>query len=150
MSDTINRETSWKGQRLQKMRLTKLLLDSIEANPKTQVFGAIEFGQDVYSKDRSEKSPTLKFEEDKNYSSSNFSFNSHEVINTLVSFLDIWINSGYSQNLKFAFYTTAGIAKESTTERITKNGITLPDKAILELFSEGKFESPNFIPVVSH
>ncbi|MCA0429047.1 MAG: hypothetical protein LCH32_00930 [Bacteroidetes bacterium] len=145
MSETINRETSWKGQRLQKIRLAKLLLESIDANPKTQVFGAIEYGQDVFFKDRSEKDPKLKFEEDKNYSNSSFTFNSHEVINTLVSLLDIWINGGYSKNIKFAFYTTADISKEATTSRITKGGITLPDKPILELFTKRDFNYPNFI-----
>jgi hypothetical protein len=143
MSETIIRETSWKGQRLQKMRLANLLLDSIEKNPKTQIYGAIEYGQDVFTNNRGDKDPKINFEEDKNYADSKFSFQSHEVINTLVSFIDIWIEFEYSPNLRFGFYTTAGISKESKTDVVKTNSIELPDKPILELLSKADYSYTN-------
>ncbi|WP_295801136.1 hypothetical protein [Mucilaginibacter sp.] len=147
---TINREASdkTKGFRLQKIRVIEYMLDGIATCEKPQFYSAIEHIEDVYVKDRADDgSETL--EENKNYNpDTSFTFNSHEVINTMVSFIDIWLKNQFSDNLKLSFYSTNSYGKEGTSNVVRNNGINLPDKAILELLIDKNYDYKDLIPSI--
>lgn len=152
MAEKINREASdkKKGFRLQKLRAAGLLLDSIERDDIVNVYAAVECEEDVYVRESTESGEATYVEEDKNYNKdSKFTFNSDQVLNTMVSFVDIWIQKRVDSNIVFGFYTTVGIGKESKTKKIIENGIQLPDKPILELLNESRFEYENLIDAAS-
>jgi len=145
---TINREASdkTKGFRLQKIRVIEYMLDGIATCEKPQFYSAIEHIEDVYVKDRADGgSETL--EENKNYNpETSFTFNSHEVINTMVSFIDIWLKNQFSDNLKLSFYSTNSYGKEGASNVVKNNGINLPDKPILELLIDKNYDYKDLIP----
>lgn len=146
----INRSAAdkTKGFRLQKLRAIELMLDSISRIEKPMIYSAIEHVEDVYVKDRADENKEL-FEEDKNYDpNSTFTLNSHQVVNTLVSFIDIWFKFSTSENLAFGFYSTNKITKESTSSVIKDNNIELPDKPILELLVDKTLDYKNLIDCV--
>lgn len=133
----INREAGdkQKGFALQKLRAISLIFKTLNANPNAQILSAIEHEGDVFLFD----GKIFKVEEDKNYDSKNFTFASPQVLNTLVYFLDYWLKSYKSKNIKFSFYATNEIAKEQNSATTKSLGITLPDDPILQLLSSGKF-----------
>lgn len=130
-----------KGIKLQKLRAIKLAFDTIIANPKTQFHVAIESDGDVFI-----YSDNRKFiEENKNYESKNFSFFSHQILNTLVYFLDYWLKDtvNKSPNVIFSFYSTNSISKEYSTEKVKDLNIKLPEKPILELLVNKEWDLEN-------
>src|SRR5690606_19527470 len=120
---------------LQKQRAIHMIFDAIQKNENSQVVAAIEYKGDVFLYD----GKIYKVEEDKNYNSKNFSFNSGPVLNTMVYFLDYWINNSKSKNIVFSFYATNKVAKERSSQRIKKPGVTFPSEAILKLLTEKKY-----------
>lgn len=139
----INRDASdkHKGIKLQKLRAIKLAFDTIITNPKTQFHIAIESDGDVFI-----YSDNRKFiEENKNYESKNFSFFSHQILNTLVYFLDYWLKDTVkkSPNVIFSFYSTNSISKEYSTEKVKNLNIELPEKPILELLNNKQWNLKN-------
>ncbi|HEX8703146.1 MAG TPA: hypothetical protein VF815_30195, partial [Myxococcaceae bacterium] len=98
-----------------------------------QAYSAVEVSGDVFLSKSGKTSTDNYTEEDKNYSDTNFTLLSQEVINSLVIFIDIWIQWRYSDKLSFGFYTTANIGKEQrNSAKAQALGITLPAKPLLE------------------
>lgn len=151
MIETIQRDAGdkFKGQRLQKLRVVSLMLDAVQESERAFVYGAIEHKEDVFVK---KVTPDLSelYEQNKNYDVTvNFTFNSSQVTNTMVSFLDIWVERSMSKkNVFFGYYATASIGKESTTDYIKNSGLELPDKPILELLQKDDFEYPQLFECV--
>lgn len=124
-----------KGFTLQKQRALALFFDEIMLNSNIHVNVAIEYKGDIYL-----QSGDSYVEEQKNYDeSSTFSFNSKEILNTLVYFLNIWLTEHKSESIRFGFYSTNKIAKENKTTRTTNLNINLPQKPILELLQEKQY-----------
>lgn len=138
----INREASdsQKGFRLQKVRAISVMLDLIENHDNPHVYSATEYYEDVYVRDSTIGSEREVFEENKNYDpNSIFTINSHEVKNSIVSFLDIWIEKGYgiSEKIFFNFYATNSIGKERQTALSKAEKIKLPENPILDYLVAG-------------
>lgn len=151
MVDIINREAGdkLKGTRLQKLRAISLMLDSIEKSESAQIYAAIEYKGDISFNEFNNLDGKEYYEENKNYEiGSSFTFNSIEILNTMVIFLDIWLKWEYSSSINFGFYSTNKISKEKKTERLLKLNITLPDKPILELLLAYNFDYPNLLKTV--
>jgi len=94
----IKREASdkHKGILLQKLRAIKLALNTMLEQPLTQLHIAIESDGDVFI-----YSDTRKLlEENKNYDSKKFSFASHQILNTLVYFIDYWLRDNVQKKYK--------------------------------------------------
>lgn len=141
----INREASdsQKGFRLQKVRAISVILDLIEKHDNPHVYSATEYYEDVYIKDSTIGSEREVFEENKNYDpNSVFTINSHEVKNSIVSFIDIWIEKGHaiSKKIFFNFYATNSIGKERQTALIKSEKFKLPEKPILEYLVAGDLD----------
>ena len=133
MNKTISREASdkTKGFRLQKLRAASLIIDAIEESKYAHIYSAIEHIEDVYIKDISCSKSKETLEENKNYDiDSSFTLNLSQVLNTLVSFIDCYINKGLSNNVYFGFYSTNDYGKESCTKKIKLLNITLPKKPL--------------------
>jgi hypothetical protein len=147
----INREAGDKGKgfRLQRLRAIKQLLTVIEEMDKKDivaVYASTEYLDDVYIKTVSTDSSTIRTEGDKNYDPKKFfSFMSDEVTNSIIIFLDCWIEHKLSDNLFFCFYTTVKYTKENQTQKLTKLGIEVPDKEILKLLIDKNYEYENLI-----
>lgn len=138
----IDRDASdkTKGFRLQKIRAIKHMLDEIE-NPKNVMFYAsIEVQEDVSIFKVGDEETSTYLEEDKNYDENkNFTLFSDSVLNTLVSFSDIYFSKWQeSEGLVFGFYTTAGIGKERKTILKNEVKVTLPSDPVLELLRDKK------------
>ncbi|MDR2284825.1 MAG: hypothetical protein LBE37_16545 [Sphingobacterium sp.] len=122
---------------MQKQRAIALFFDTIENTPNAHVNVAIEYQGDVYLQNQE----IGYVEEQKNYDSkTSFSFNSHQITNTLVYFLHIWLWNNKSVLIKFGFYSTNSITKEKTTERVSRLEITLPKEPILALIITKSYE----------
>lgn len=148
---TINRESGDKGKgfRLQKLRAIKLLLDEMSRKEQVYVYAATEYFDDVFFKTVETGKVREYAEGDKNYDPEKaFSFMSDEVRNSLVSFLDLWLNQRMSKSLVFGFYTNISIAKEKNTKSTKGLGITLPDKPIIKLLMEKNYGYPNLFETV--
>ncbi len=141
----IDREASGKGGkgfRLQKLRAVELILNALNKDKSAYVLSAIEHKEDVYVSVSSEKNKSDYFEEDKNYDpDSSFSLNTGIVTNTLVSFVDLWINSNMKDSVFLGFYATNKIGKERKTTLTEKESITLPENPLLEYLVEGDLKS---------
>lgn len=148
---TINRESGDKGKgfRLQKLRAIKLLLDEMNRKEQVFVYAATEYYEDVFFKTVENDKVREYAEGDKNYDPErSFSFMSGEVRNSMVSFLDCWLNQKMSKSLVFGFYTNIKIAKEKNTDYTRSLGITLPDKPIIKLLMDRNFGYPNLFDTV--
>lgn len=144
---TIKREAGdkIKGFTLQKQRAIGLFFDAIKANSNAHINVAIEYKGDVYLQNEEEG----YVEEQKNYDAdSRFSFNSAQILNTLAYFLEIWFKENKSSNIKFGFYSTNNISKESNTTNTANLGITLPNKAILDLLIAKQYLESNLMPAI--
>ena len=140
----VNREAGdkSKGFTLQKQRAIALFFDEVKTNPNAYINVAIEHKGDVFVQNEGK----AYVEEQKNYNEEKaFSFNSRQILNTLAYFLKIWLEEGKSQNIKFGFYSTSKIAKESNTEKVKSLGITLPDEGVLKLIVEGKLSEDHLL-----
>lgn len=134
-----------KGFTLQKQRALALFFDEIKLNPDAHINVAIEYKGDVYSQNDQVK----YIEEEKNYNSQTaFSFNSQQILNTLTYFLQIWVGENKSKNIKFGFYSTGKIAKESNTKKVKKLGISLPAEGILASITKGNYSKKNLLDSV--
>jgi hypothetical protein len=88
-------------------------------------------------------------EEQKNFNENTaFSFNSHQILNTLAYFLDIWLSEGKSKNLEFGFYSTNKSTIENNTDRTKTLKITIPKEGILNLVVEKKYSEANLLDSV--
>ncbi|MEQ8238039.1 MAG: hypothetical protein RIA69_02445, partial [Cyclobacteriaceae bacterium] len=106
---------SGKGFKLQTLRAIEIFLDAIiEHGKEAKVFIATEMIGDVYHKINDEHG----IEEVKNYKDPH-SINSEEIKNTLINFLDSYINFRPGQ-LSLSFYSTAGI-RESDNKNLTNS-----------------------------
>ncbi len=144
---SINREAGdkTKGFTLQKQRAIALFFDEVKSNPNAHVNVAIEHMGDVYL----QNDQSGYIEEQKNYSEEKaFSFNSDQILNTLAYFLEIWLAEDKSQNIKFGFYSTSKIAKESNIEKVKNLGITLPNEGVLKLLVERKLSEDHLLDSV--
>jgi hypothetical protein len=152
MPEIISREANdkAKGPRLQRLRAIILMLETLERTPDAYFYSAVEDLEDVSLHHADDAASSEYYEENKNYDPrSSFTCNSQQVKNTLVSFVDIFITKWrMSKNLTFGFYSTASIGKESLTNALKANSITLPDKPILELLRAKNFEYENLIQAV--
>lgn len=152
MTELINREASekTKGFRLQKFRAISLILEAIEKSDSAHIYAAIEHQEDIYLNNSSKTASLEKFEENKNYSAySSFTLNSPEVLNTLVSFLDIYIKWGMSENLFLGFYSTNKIGKEHSTTSSLVQKIKFPPVPLLNYLKEKDFKAPNHIEILA-
>lgn len=144
----IKREASdkAKGFRLQKIRVIELILDAIEDGKMINVLGAVEFYEDVALELTTKKEQSTTYEENKNYDkTSAFTVNSHEVLNTFVSFVDLWFFKYNCDPLtKFVFYSTNTIGKEKHSTFSKKASLALPSTAILSQFEKGILDSDSF------
>lgn len=127
----INREATelFEALRLQKLRAAEHILKSLESNSDEDIAVAIEIIEDVYVL----KETSEIYEQNKNYDpESKFSINSEEVLNSLCSFLDIWVDNQLSDKIEFCFLSTNKIGKEKTTKRIKDLALSLPKEKIIE------------------
>ncbi|MBI3729326.1 MAG: hypothetical protein HY254_13450 [Burkholderiales bacterium] len=139
--ETINREAGdkAKGFRLQKLRAAALMLDAIETHQRAFIFGAVEIVEDVSLTIADPSGKTEYLEEDKNFDSGkNFTIFSYPVLNTLVSFFDIY-NTQWQQsnNVILGFYTTAGIGKERKNTLDDGTVLVLPESPVLGILQSG-------------
>ncbi|EPR6573702.1 MULTISPECIES: hypothetical protein [Gammaproteobacteria] len=135
--ETINREAgdSGKGFRLQLIRAIKLMLQTIQQDRSTVFFTAVENLEDVSHQTIVDGEVSNYFEEDKNYDlNGNFTIFSPPVINTLVSFYDIYVDQFRTSNSVYlGFYTTRDVGKERKSKLNSGKEIALPEKPILEI-----------------
>jgi type II secretory pathway predicted ATPase ExeA len=145
-SQTINREAGdkSKGFTLQKLRATSLMLSRLREAASGLFVAAVEYGGDIYVED----SAKTYVEENKAYGSKDFSFASAEVKNTLVYFLDFWLNNNRKPGMQFGFYTTNSISKEIKAGQIKAMNIQLPDEPILDLLVKKAYETLDLLPAV--
>ncbi|WP_053217773.1 hypothetical protein [Virgibacillus senegalensis] len=134
--ETINRDAGdkSKGFRLQRLRAIELLLDKMEVTDGTAaVFASTEYLDDVYIKTVTPEESSTYTEGDKNYDKTKkFSFMSHEVTNSLIIFLDNWLNCDLSENLYYCFYTNVDYTYERKTKLLKDLEIDLPKSPILD------------------
>lgn len=145
MVDTINRDAGdkLKGFRLQRLRAISLLLEQMEQrnNEQVAVFASTEYLDDVYIKRVSPDGVITYTEGDKNYDKSKkFSFMSKEVTNSLIIFLDNWLNCDMSDKLYYCFYTNVEYTYEKNTKIIKQLAIQLPENPILDYLTTYNFE----------
>lgn len=138
-TEVINREAgdSGKGFRLQAIRAIKLMMESVNGDANSVFFTAVENVEDVSHLEISDGEALKYYEEDKNYDpSSNFTIFSPPVINTLVSFFDIYIDHlQASDRVYLGFYSTRNIGKERKTVLSNGDTVTLPSRPLLELLT---------------
>ncbi|WNH11152.1 NACHT domain-containing protein [Thalassobellus suaedae] len=140
----INREAGdkTKGFTLQKQRALALFFDTIKSHPNSHVNVAIEYQGDVFL----QNDEVGYIEEQKNYEEfSTFSFNSPQILNTLVYFLEIWISEKQSNSIQFGFYSTNKTTKENNTERTKKLEIELPDDGLLNLLIAKDYDEKKLV-----
>lgn len=151
---TIDREAgdSSKGFRLQRIRAIKLMLNTIKQNSDAIFFTAVENLEDVSHQIIEDGLVTNYYEEDKNYDvTGNFTIFSPPVINTLVSFFDIYVDQFRSSNNVFlGFYTTRLFGKERKSKFNNGTAISLPDKPILGLLAETKNITDDVLMIVKN
>ncbi|MEN6461642.1 MAG: hypothetical protein ABFC94_09775 [Syntrophomonas sp.] len=149
-SKTINREAGdkEKGPRLQKMRAALLLLNALSENDQAHIYCAIEYVGDIYISRTSKNDSSDYLEENKNYNEERtFTLNSHEVLNSLVYFLDFWIEKYMSNNVHFGFYTNINYGKENNTDLIKKSGFKLPKCPLLKILMDKQHQT--FLPLIT-
>ncbi len=148
----INREASdkSKGFRLQKLRMIELILDELKNKKNVLVYGAVEFYEDVLIHKGSSSNSETTLEEDKNYNPNTaFTINHKIVLNTLVSFIDLWLfKTELDPNSRFVFYATNKIGKEQETKFSKSQGLVFPDTPILELLAQKKISEDGLINIV--
>src|SRR5690606_34425551 len=105
------------------------------------VFASTEYLDDVYIKTVTPEGSDTYTEGDKNYDESKkFSFMSKEVTNSLIIFLDNWLNCDLSENLYYCFYTNVNYTYEKNTELIKELKITLPKLPILDYLTKNQLD----------
>jgi len=120
-----------KGFRLQKLRAVKLLLEAAQDLPNVFFYyAAIEAIEDVAIFIATPEGTTQTVEEDKNYSEDgNLTIFSEAVINTLVSFFDIYTGKWHkSPSISFCFYTTTNFGKNEKPNFLMTLSLPYPKK----------------------
>ncbi|WP_162799843.1 NACHT domain-containing protein [Pedobacter jeongneungensis] len=118
-----------KGFTLQKQRAISLALDELEHVDNVSVNVAIEYKGDVYL----QNGKNGYVEEEKNYhKDTKFTLNSNQILNTMVYFLQLWLDSEKSASSRFGFFSTNQIGSEGISDRSKKLDITFPNYSILE------------------
>lgn len=147
-SSKINREAGdkAKGPRLQRMRCVLLIFQALEKSEKAHIYAAVEHKEDVIVKEV--KDGTDYLEQNKNFNpATTFTFNSPEVLNTLVGFCDLWLEYAVKKKeVSLGFYATKQIGQEQITQFMKSASLKLPNKPILELLQTKDFEHPDLIP----
>ncbi|ESQ97747.1 hypothetical protein F753_19390 [Stutzerimonas chloritidismutans AW-1] len=150
----IDRDASdkTKGFRLQKIRAIKHMLDEIESPRNVMFYASIEVQEDVSIVKIGDQETSTYFEEDKNYDEdTNFTLFSGAVLNTLVSFSDIYFSKWQeSDGVVFGFYTTAGIGKERKASLQNGTILTLPDSPILKLLKDKEELSESVLSAIKY
>lgn len=142
MTKIINRDAAdkTKGFRLQKLRAATLLLKAANVAHVNFYYAAIEAEEDVTIIKTIDLNTEQIIEEDKNYDpEKNFTIFSEAVLNTLVSFFDIYIGKwkkSYASSFTFSFYTTTNFGKERKEFLSDGTQIKLPEKPILEILQK--------------
>jgi hypothetical protein len=148
---TIDRSAadSAKGPRLQRIRVALFLLEAVAERENVQAYAAVEAHGDAFLATARADASTAYSEEDKNYDADGtFTFASDAVLNSIVIFLDQWLNWKFSKTLRFGFYTTVAIGKEKNAGRAKDLGLTLPGKPIIGLLLSRDYSDPNLLPCI--
>lgn len=127
---TISRDAgnTSKGYTLQKLRTITLLLDELAQGEEVDFVAAIEYFGDVYIAN----DYFSYVEENKDYDSQNFSFASSPIKNTMVYFLDHWLNNDRDAKIRFGVFATNAIVKETNRGAVKDLNIALPETKIIE------------------
>lgn len=135
--NTIQREAAdtAKGFTLQKLRTISIILTELEKNQEIDFIAAIEYNGDVFLENKN----FSYTEENKAYDSQNFTFASPAIRNTMVYFLDHWLNHSRDSKIRFGVYTTNQSAKEIKKGLVKDLKIGLPKKKIIESLSKSDF-----------
>jgi len=140
---------SAKGPRLQRLRASLFLVQSLANDGNIQAYVSIETEGDVLFTTATAVKTDAYSEEDKNYSDEGFfTFVSPSVLNSVVIFADQWIERKYALKVRFGLYTTVDVAKERNAGRVQELGLTLPTKPIIELLRSGDFTDSTLLPCV--
>lgn len=148
----VNRDVGLqsKGPRLQRLRAALLLLRHIDEYPEKVCFCAVEFQGDVLLVEASVDGTSEYHEENKNYDSSTaFTMNSPEVLNSLVSFIDCWLSKQMSPSVKFGFYTPNAYTKEKHSPNNKKLSIEWPDDSVLGKLVSGDTLEDSIVDLIS-
>lgn len=137
---SINREVGvqGKGFRLQRLRAIKLLIEKVKTDREAMIYVATEYLDDVYMRVVENTKVEETAESDKSYASrDSFTLATEEVRNSIVSFLDCWIENNFPEKFHFCFYTNVNIGKEINRGIVKELGISLPpDPLITYLMKE--------------
>ena len=149
---TINREAGdkTKGYRLQRLRAVQLMLNKMKESDKVAVYAATEYLDDVFTRTVNADGEVSEYSEgDKDYGSKkSFSFNSNEVKNSLVIFLDSWFSNKLSSRLHFGFYTNIQSGKEYNTKALQEMGVELPKMPIIQVLIKRDYSDENLLPTI--
>jgi hypothetical protein len=138
-----------KGPRLQRIRVALFLLEAVAERENIQAYAAVEAHGDTFLATARADGSAAYSEEEKNYEADgSFTFASEMVLNSVVIFIDQWLNWKFSKALRFGFYTTVAIGKEKNSGRAKDLGLTLPDKPIIELLRSRDYSDPNLLPCI--
>jgi hypothetical protein len=149
---TIERSAadSAKGPRLQRLRVALFILDAIAEPGVIHAYAAVEAQGDAFVSTATTTATVAYSEEDKNYDADGaFTFPSGAVLNSMVLFLDQWLDWRCSTKFRFGFYTTVAIGKEKNAGRVKNLKLTLPEKPLLELLHAHDCTDPHLLPCVT-
>jgi hypothetical protein len=125
------------------------MLSTIKRDANAVFFTAIENVEDVSHQILVDGQVSQYYEEDKNYDTSgNFTIFSPAVLNTLVSFFDIYITYGSSEKVLLGFYTTRTFGKERKTTYKDGSSLLLPKEPILQLLTNIDSISDDILQIV--
>lgn len=113
------------------------MLEMAETRPNAFFYAAVEVVEDVCLIAADRDCTHTHIEEDKNFDiEARFTLFSEPVLNTLVSFFDVFTNQWKeSTSVVLGFYTTASIGKEKKDTLDDGTKLSLPDTPILEILS---------------
>ncbi|MBM4763852.1 hypothetical protein [Bacillus sp. B15-48] len=135
--ETVNRDASdkYKGFRYQKFRVAIKMLQLIKINSKTNIIALPESREDGHFIDDEGHE---HLEQDKLYEKG-FSFNSTEILKTMINFLDNYIELKKDPYINFIFFTNTSYVSENQTKKLTQIGLNVLEKPILEYLVEKNF-----------
>lgn len=143
--ETINRDASdkYKGFRYQKFRVAIKMLQLIKLNSKNNIIALPESREDGHFIDEEGHE---HLEQDKFYEKG-FSFNSSEILKTMINFLDNYIELKKDPYINFIFFTNTSYVSENQTKKLTQIELNVLEKPILEYLVEKDFNDDvvNFI-----
>ncbi|HDR8488772.1 TPA: hypothetical protein QC445_005719 [Bacillus cereus] len=143
--EIVNRDASdkYKGFRYQKFRVALKMLQLIKLNSKNNIIALPEYREDGHFID---DEGNEHLEQDKLYEKG-FSFNSPEILKTMINFLDNYIELKKDPYINFIFFTNTSYVSENQTKKLTQIGLKVLKKPILEYLVEKDFnyDVVNFI-----